>query len=640
VEFSPYGRMEKLAAIFPHPGSAKLVKSSGATLRHSMTGFQNLATAPNTISWPVRSPSSIQPGIDPSPITRRGNGGVGLPRSCAGNPRAHIDAAVSGVRTVSRSSSLATSNVVAGSAPTTTCWAIFTSNAGVADSISIFSASTTVMKGSSTGTATRPSAAGPSLWGLTSLPLRTRSEDSSVMEHLTTLDAGFLEAEDSDRHVSLAIGAISVIAGPMPDFESLVKGLADWILSVPRFRQVLRTYPLDLEAPYWVEDRNLDITHHVRRAALPRPGDDAALFRWVAEVMERRLDRDRPLWECWIVDGLPNNRWAMLMKIHHCIADGIAATHMLAALSDGGKGGTFATEIRAAHEPSGVGLHLPKFTLNPIDWISGAWRTSLDVTTAAKLALQGTVEIAGGLLRPASALTGPVTNMRRYATAETSLEDVIGVCDRFGVTVNDVALAAITDSFRASLIRRGKQPQRNSLRTLVPVSVRSNDAADKTDNRVSVMLPCLPVEQADPVEQLRTVHARLTRAKASGQRQAGSVFVAAANAIPFALSAWTVRALSRLPQRGVVTVATNVPGPRQRLHVMGREVIRLLPVPPIALQLQTGIAILSYADHLVFGIIGDYDASPDVDDLAQGVERGIARLVARAKEPAAAGGDS
>jgi diacylglycerol O-acyltransferase len=450
------------------------------------------------------------------------------------------------------------------------------------------------------------------------------------MEQLTMLDAGFLQAEDSDRHVSLAIGAISVLAGPMPDFDSLVVALAERILSVPRFRQVLRTQPLDLGAPRWVDETNLDISHHVRRAALPRPGDDAALFRWVAEVMERRLDRDRPLWECWIVDGLAHNRWAILMKVHHCIADGIAATHVLARLCDDGAGGTFATAIRAAHEPARGGLRLPALTLNPIDWIAGAWRTSLGVTTAAAQALQGAAEIASGLLRPApaSSLTGPVTTMRRYATVEVSLDDVARVCDRFEVTINDVALAAITDSFRTMLIRRGEQPQRSSLRTLVPVSVRSNDAADKTDNRVSVMLPYLPVEKADPVQQLRTVHARLTRAKASGQRQAGNLFVSAANAIPFPFTAWTVRALTRLPQRGVVTLATNVPGPRKRLRVMGREVIRLLPIPPLALQLRTGIAIMSYADHLVFGIIGDYDAAPDVDELANGIERAVVRLTA------------
>jgi diacylglycerol O-acyltransferase len=455
------------------------------------------------------------------------------------------------------------------------------------------------------------------------------------MEQLSTLDAGFLEAEDSDRHVSLAIGALAVIAGPMPDFDTLVEGLAERILSVPRFSQVLRTRPLDLAAPYWVDDPNFDMSHHVRRAALPRPGDDAALFRWVAEVMERRLVRDRPLWECWIVDGLPYNRWAILMKIHHCIADGVAATRMLAPLCDDVEGGTFATKIRAAKaEPTQGGLRSPTLTLNPIDWITGAWRASLGMVTAASQAVQGAIEIAGGILRPAaSPLTGPVTCMRRYAGAHVALEDVARVCDSFGVTVNDVALAAITDSFRAMLIRRGEQPKRTSLRTLIPVSVRSNDAADKTDNRVSVMLPYLPVEMADPVQQLQAVHRRLTKAKGSGQRQAGSVFVSAANVIPFPLTAWTVRALTRLPQRGVVTLATNVPGPRRRQRIMGREVIRLLPIPPIALGLQTGIAILSYADHLSFGITADYDAAPDVDELASGIERAVAHLAAISESP-------
>jgi diacylglycerol O-acyltransferase / wax synthase len=218
--------------------------------------------------------------------------------------------------------------------------------------------------------------------------------------------------------------------------------------------------------------------------------------------------------------------------------------------------------------------------------------------------------------------------MRRYSAARVSLADVSTVCRGEGVTLNDVALAAITDSFRSALVRRGEQPRRNSLRTLVPVSVRSSDAFDATDNRVSVMLPFLPVEKEDPAEQLRAVHRRLNRAKGNGQRQAGGIFIAAANVLPFPLTAWAVRALTRLPQRGVVTLATNVPGPRQRLRVMGREVLRVLPIPPIALQLRTGIAIVSYADELVFGIIADFDATPDVDELARGIERGVARLVA------------
>jgi diacylglycerol O-acyltransferase / wax synthase len=449
------------------------------------------------------------------------------------------------------------------------------------------------------------------------------------------LDAGFLKAEDSDPHVSLAIGGLAIVEGPIPDDDSLLPALTQRLLSIPRFRQVLRTYPLDLGAPHWVDDVGLDISHHVHRAALPCPGDDKALFRLTADVMERRLDRDRPLWECWIVEGLSENRWAILVKVHHCIADGIAATHMLAKLSDDGDGETFATRISGAKEPTSRGIGLPDLTFNPLHWITGMWHTSFALTTAAARAVQGAIEIAGGLVRPVatSSLNGPITNMRRYSTARVSLDDVATVRKAFDVTINDVALAAITDSYRGILVRRGEQPQHNSLRTLVPVSVRANDAADKTDSRVSIMLPDLPVDIEDPVKQLQAVHQRLTRTKGSGQRQAGSVFVSAANLIPFALSAWTVRALTRLPQRSVTALATNVPGPRNTMQIMGHNVIGLLPIPPIALQLRTGIAMLSYADDLIFGITGDYDAAPDVDELAEGIEKAVQRLVMLSTSP-------
>lgn len=455
------------------------------------------------------------------------------------------------------------------------------------------------------------------------------------MDHLTTLDAGFLEAEDSDRHVSLAVGGLSIIEGPIPDYDAIATGLADRLLAVPRFRQVLRTHILDLAPPGWADDPNFDLSHHIHRAALPHPGGDAELFEFAADVMERRLDRDRPLWECWIIDGLAQGRWAVLMKLHHCIADGIATMHMFSGLSDGGEGRTFATKIRAAQQPTAERFQAPTPSLNPLHWASGIWRLATTATSAAALAAEGAAEIAVGLLRPAAetSLSGPVTTMRRYSAARVSLADVATVRNAFDVTLNDVALAAITDSLRATLVRRGEQPRRNSVRTLVPVSIRSNDAAGIADNRVSVMLPFLPVDKADPVEQLRAVHRRLTRVKGSGQREAGGVFVAAVNVMPFPLTAWAVRALMKLPQRGVVTLATNVPGPRERLRIMGREVVRMLPIPPIALGLRTGVAILSYADELEFGITADYDAAPDVEELASGIEKAVARLVALSASP-------
>lgn len=450
----------------------------------------------------------------------------------------------------------------------------------------------------------------------------------SAMDHLTALDAGFLEAEDSDRHVSLAIGGVSVIEGPMPDFAALTAGIADRVATVPRFRQVLRTHQLDLSPPEWVEDEQFDISHHVHRAALPHPGDDATLFRFVAEVMERRLDRDRPLWECWIVEGVEGGRWALLMKMHHCIADGLATMRILAGLGDDGDGVGYAAKLHTSRETPKSRRWSPTLNLNPVSWMTGMWNLASSAASSAAVVLAGTAEVTSGLLRPAatSSLNGPVSTMRRISSARVALADVWAICDEFDVTVNDVALAAITHSYRAAMIRRGERPERSSLRTLVPVSIRG--AGDGAGNRVSLMLPFLPVNKDDPLQQLQAVHRRLSRAKSSGQREAGGAALAAADLLPFPVTAWLVRAVTKLPQRGVVTLATNVPGPRRRMRMMGRDVVRVIPIPPIALQLRTGIAIISYADELVFGITADFDATPDVDDLARGIEDGVARLAA------------
>lgn len=447
------------------------------------------------------------------------------------------------------------------------------------------------------------------------------------MNHLTTLDAGFLKAEDADGRVSLAIGGLAVIEGPAPRQDALVSAFAERIRACPRFGQRLRLHPLDLGAPEWIDDPDFDIGRHVRRVALPHPGDDRELFRLLADVMARRLDRNRPLWEIWVIEGLTDGRWAMLTKVHHCMADGIAASHMLAGLCDDGISDRHVRHIPTAREPKQV-----VSKVDPLSLVTGVWKASTAIRSGAARAALGAAEIAIALLRPASSpLNGPIGDLRRYGGARVPLADIELVCRTFDVTVNDVALAAITESYRDALVKRGERPLPDSLRTLVPASMRSTDAFDKTDNRVSVMLPYLPVDEEDPVERLRSVHARLRRTKAGGQRQAGNAFVSMANRVPFALTAWAVGLLTRLPQRGVVTVVTNVPGPRRELRVMGRRVSAVFPIPPIAMQLRTGVAMLSYADNLYFGILADYDASADVDQLARGVEAAVARLVAISK---------
>jgi diacylglycerol O-acyltransferase / wax synthase len=450
------------------------------------------------------------------------------------------------------------------------------------------------------------------------------------MEHLTALDASFLEVEDSDPHVNLAIAGVSVVAGPVPPYHELVAAFAERVKEIPRCRQVLHTHPLDLGPPEWVEAAHFDISHHLHRAALPEPGDDAQLFELIATIMQHRLDREHPLWECWIIEGLSDNRWAILMKLHHCIADGIATTQMLAKLSDSASGDTFAKNIRAAKESDRPALRLPPISLNPITWLGGVWRTAMAAASAAEHAAIGAAELTAGLLSSPreSSLTGPVTTMRRYAAARVKLAEMQQVSRAFDVTLNDVALTAITDSYRHLLLSRGETPHHDSLRTLVPVSVRSMKDFQRTDNQVSAMMPLLPIDEADLVKQLELVHSRLTAAKDSGQREGASAFLAVLNGAPFTLSAWSMRMLTRLPQHAVTALATNVPGPRNRQHVMGHEVLETLPVPPIALQLRTGIAMVSYADSFVFGITGDHDAAPDLDQLAAGIEQAVARLAA------------
>lgn len=444
-------------------------------------------------------------------------------------------------------------------------------------------------------------------------------------DRLTALDAGFLQAEDSDSHASLAVAVLAVLEGPAPDFAELQAALGERSATIPRMRQVLHAYPLDISAPQWVTARNFDIAHHVRRHTVTAPGDDAAVYGAVADVMERRLDRSRPLWETWVFDGLRDGRWALLVKLHHCIADGVSAAAMLAGVCD--------------DQPDHHHNEVPDTTsrvrrrplrgFNPLTVGSDAWRMLTSTARGGVRVAFGAAQIVAGMLTtPAQQLNGQLSDLRRFSAVQVSLGDVQLISKRFGVTVNDVALAAITDGFRSAMLRRNMEPSAGPIRTLVPVSVRPPELHHVPDNRVSLLLPDLPVDRSDPLEQLRLVHRRLSTAKHSGQRQAGSWAVAAANLVPFPIMASAVRLLGRLPQHGVVAVATNVPGPRERMRILDRQIIDLVPIPPIAVGIRTGIAILSYADRLTFGVIGDYDGQLDVDELARGIEHGIARLCA------------
>jgi diacylglycerol O-acyltransferase / wax synthase len=421
-----------------------------------------------------------------------------------------------------------------------------------------------------------------------------------------TLNKTHLKAHDPHQHASLAIAAVAIVDGALPDYGLLKTLLAERIQSLPRCTQLLRSHPSDT-AQDWIDYPGFDLAQHVHRVTIPPPGDDAELFRAVAYALERPLDLDRPLWECWVIEGLQDNQWAILMKIHHCLADGISAAHILTRLCDEAETDT---SFSGHDDTNRVGA-------KPVRTGKPGWSEALSRFTSQVSGVAGT--LASAMWPATTPSVERVPTMRRYSTVRVPIDAVDGVCRKFGVSTNDVALAAITEGFRKVLLNRGEQPRADSLRTM-----------DRPDERSSAMLPYLPVEHDDPVQRLRTVHNRL-KANRTDKRQS-SILESAISCLPIVLRSKAIQLLTRLPQRGIVSVATSVPGPRHQLRLLGQRLERMLPIPPTALALSTGVAVLSYGDELVFGITAGYDAAPEIRQLAAGIELGMARLVALSQD--------
>ena len=226
-----------------------------------------------------------------------------------------------------------------------------------------------------------------------------------------------------------------------------------------------------------------------------------------------------------------------------------------------------------------------------------------------------------------SSLSGPIGRQRRYTWSRASLDDVKTIKQALGGTVNDVVLAAISGGFRALLLARGEEPGPHMVRSLVPVSVRAPGEENLYDNRVSALLADLPVHIADPVERLTAVQAELGALKTSNEAMLGEALTSLGRYTPFPYASWLVRSGFELPQRDIVTVTTNVPGPQQPLYGMGRRIVEIIPYVPIATTLRTGVSIFSYCGQVTFGITRDFDANPDLDVLARGIEEGLAELL-------------
>ena len=456
------------------------------------------------------------------------------------------------------------------------------------------------------------------------------------MQRMSFQDASFLhiESDTSPMHV----GGVSIFEGPPPPFADVLAMVEAKLPLVPRYRQVVRFVPFGLADPVWVDDPYFNLGYHVRRTALPAPGGDHELRALVGRVMSQNLDRSKPLWEMWIVEGLGEGRWGLLSKVHHCMVDGVAGTDLMTVLLDTEPDPERPEPVAWAPEPLPGSARLladaiAERAANPIagaEQLVGALRTPRQLAGMIEDTARGLVGFAG-IARPrGSSLNGPLGPHRRWGWARGRLSDVQLVRAALGGTVNDVVLAAITQGFRELLHERG-EPVDRVLRTLVPVSVRRPGERGSYNNRVSAMFAELPVGIADPALRLDSIRVQMAGLKESKQAVAGEVLTSLSGFAPPMLLALGARLASKLPQRSLNTGTTNVPGPQFPLYLAGRQMLESFPYIPLFASVRVAVAIFSYDGKLSFGISGDYDTAPDVDVLAAGIEHGLAQLVALAQ---------
>jgi diacylglycerol O-acyltransferase len=363
----------------------------------------------------------------------------------------------------------------------------------------------------------------------------------------------------------------------------------------------------------------------------------------MGRVMSQELDRHRPLWETWMIEGMHDGRWGLITKIHHCMADGVAGTDLLAVvLDDEPAAPRSVVEVwRPAAQPSDLRLvadAVVELALIPFMQLQALG----DLTRTPRRSLTQLREIAAGMRSYAgsfeptriSSLVGGIGPHRRWTWVSVDLDDAKFIRHSFGGTVNDVIVTVVTSGLRQLLLHRGEPLDGLAVRSLIPVSIRSDEAHNMYDNQVTAMFADLPVAIDDPIERLAAVQEQMAMLKASHQADAGIGLTALSQFAPSAAIAFAERSVMRVlrhvPQHSIATVATNVPGPQQPLYLAGREMLEYLPFVPIAPGVRVGIAIVSYNGRLAFGITGDFDTAPDIDVVAHGIEDAIAELVGRA----------
>jgi WS/DGAT/MGAT family acyltransferase len=439
------------------------------------------------------------------------------------------------------------------------------------------------------------------------------------------------------------IGGLIIAEGPAPAYDDLLDSIRARLHLVPRYRQKLAIPPMETGRPMWVDDPSFFLEYHVRETALPSPGDEGQLTELAARIFSQRLDRDKPLWEMWLIEGLSGGRFALISKNHHALIDGVSGVDIGQVLFDLTP---VPTQFTTAELEPWTPHREPSTARLLTTGLLGAARTTSRIAATflraasnpqraaevAKDAGRGVADIAWATLNPApeTPLNVEIGPHRRYVTIRSDLRDFKEIKDNLGGTVNDVVLTVMTAALRRWLHSRGVRTEGLELRALVPVSIRAPDERGNMGNRLTAMRGAVPVYIDDPYERHRAVCAAMGDLKESKMAVGAEVLAGAQNFAPPTLLAQASRL--NFSTRLFNLLITNVPGPQFPLYILGRELLDVFPIAFLPDNHAFAVAIMSYNGKINFGLLADYDALPDLARVGEEIEAALAELLELARQ--------
>ena len=461
----------------------------------------------------------------------------------------------------------------------------------------------------------------------------------SHRDRLSAIDASFLHQEKRSSHMH--VGAIVLMEGPVPSREEFTRHIESRLHLVPRYRQKLAFPRFEMGRPFWVDDPRFNIDYHVRHTALPAPGSMEQLRGIAGRIFSQRLDRSKPLWELWLVQGLANGGFALVSKTHHALVDGISGVDIATVLFDLSPTPPQQPDPEPwvpEQEPSQAELVAEgiKDLMRAPGMVAGeaakALRDPAATVERAREAAEGVGEVAWAGLNPAPdvPLNVEIGPHRRIVWLQCELADFKAVKDQLGGTVNDAFLAVVAGGLGKWLRTRGVRTEGLELRGLVPVSIRAKDEHHALGNRIAAVRGPLPVYAQDPVERLRIVRQSMKDVKESKLALGAEVISGLEDFAPPTLLAQASRL--NFSTRLFNLLVTNVPGPQFPLYMMGREMQEIVPVAFLPENHALAIAAMSYNGKLDFGLLADYDAIPDLERMAEFFEESLEELLKSARK--------